>query len=71
MSYLCIVHVVHLVEDHEFDISNKVGALIQHATQNFRCHDKTIGFWVDLNVTRQDAHGSGPIRLLEVAVLLV
>ena len=70
-THFCVVHIVDLVKDNKLDVTNKVSALVKHASQNLRGHDEAIGFWIDLDVSRQYAYRGGAKRLLEVAVLLV
>jgi hypothetical protein len=51
---LRIVHVMHFIEDNEFDVSDQIGTTVEHASKNFRCHDQTACLRSDLNVTSQD-----------------
>lgn len=37
-TYLGVIDIVHLVKDDELDISNQVGALVQHTPKNFGRH---------------------------------
>ena len=70
-AHLRVVDIMHFVEDDELDIPYQVRALVEHAAQNLRGHDEAVGFWIDLDVSRQYAYRGGAKRLLEVAVLLV
>lgn len=38
-AHLEIVHIVHLIKYDPFDVSDQIGALIQHAPQDLGCHD--------------------------------
>jgi hypothetical protein len=62
---------VHLVEDDELNIPDKVSTLVKHAAKDLRRHDQTVGFRVDLHVSGQDADRRSGERLLEVPELLV
>ena len=70
-AYLCIVDIMHFVEDDELDVSDEISAFVEHTAQNLSRHDQAVGFWIDLDVARQDANRRGAECLLEVAVLLV
>lgn len=54
-TYLCVINIMHLVEDDELHITNQICALVQHAAQNFGCHNKTVGFWVDLDISGENS----------------
>ena len=71
ISYLSVINVVDFIEYDKFDVTNKICSFVQHAAQNLRGHNEAIGFWIDLDVSRQYAYRGGAKRLLEVAVLLV
>lgn len=73
-----------LVEDDKLDVADKVGSLVQHASQNFRrhlsrqlivgnhaAHNQTASLGVDLHVSREDADAGRVEGSLEVAELLV
>lgn len=62
---------MHFVEDHELDIADEVGTLVEHAPQDLRRHDEARGLRVDLHIAREDAYGGRREGLLEVAELLV
>ena len=71
MHYLCVIYVVHLVEDDELYVSNKVCTLVQHTPQNLSSHDQAVCLWVDLDIASKDANVCSAERRLEVAILLV
>lgn len=70
-DYLCIVYIMHFIENNKFNISNQVCAFIEHASKNFSRHDQATCFWVDLNVARQNADRITTESLLEVPEFLV
>lgn len=38
LTYLCVIHVMHFIEDHKLDVANQVGATIKHASQDLGRH---------------------------------
>jgi len=62
---------MYFVKYDEFDVTNQIRAFIQHTSQNFRCHDQTIGFRIDLYVASQDTNRVRGKRLLEITKLLI
>jgi hypothetical protein len=75
---------VDLVKDDKLDVADKVGSLVQHASQNFRrhlsrqlesttgvAHNQTASLGVDLHVSREDTDAGRVKGGLEVAELLV
>ena len=71
MLYLCVIYVVHLVEDDEFHVSNKVCTLVQHTPQNLSGHNQAASFWINLDISRENAYSSSRKGLLEISELLV
>jgi hypothetical protein len=55
----------------ELDVTNQISAFVQHTSQNFRCHDQTIGLRIDLYVASQDTHRIRRKSLLEIPELLI
>jgi hypothetical protein len=41
---------MYFVKYDELDVTNQISAFVQHAPQNFRCHDQTIGLGINLYV---------------------
>jgi hypothetical protein len=41
---------MHLVKDHKFDIANQIGALVQHASQDFSRHHQAARLGIDLHI---------------------
>lgn len=70
-TYLCIVDIVHFVENDELDVADKVCSFVQHTSQNFCRHDQTIRLRVDLHVSCENADRRSTKRGLKVSVLLV
>jgi hypothetical protein len=70
-TYLRIINIVHFVKNHEFDISNKICSLVQHASQNLSGHYQTSGLWVDLNISCQNSNGRWRKRLFKITEFLV
>lgn len=59
------------IEDHPFHISYEVCTFIQHAAQNFCRHNQAARFWIDLDITREDANILRSKRLLEISIFLI
>ena len=52
---LSIVDVVHLIEDHPFDIADEVRTAIQHRSQNLGGHYETGRVRLNADISRQEA----------------
>jgi hypothetical protein len=62
---------MNLVENHELDVSNEIGALVKHAPENLGCHDQTIRLGVDLDISSKNPNRGRPEGLLEIPEFLV
>lgn len=55
-THLCIVDVMHLVENNEFDVTDEVRTLVKHAPENLGSHDQAACLRVDLDIACQDSN---------------
>ena len=68
---LSIIDIMNLVENDEFNISDEIRTLVEHASENFRGHNQTVRLGVDLDISSQDPNGVRTEGLLEVPEFLV
>lgn len=62
---------MNFIKYHKLDVANEISSLVEHRAQDFRCHDETVAFWVDLHVTCEDADCGGIERCFEISEFLV
>ena len=62
---------MNFVEDDELDVTNQVGAFVQHTSKNFSRHNEAAGLRIYLHISGQDSDGGCGKCLLEIPELLV
>ena len=70
-TYLRVVDVVYLIEDHELDVTDKISTFVEHASEYLRSHNKAVGLGINLYISGQDANRIGGECLLEISELLI
>ena len=50
---LDIIHIMHLIKNNPFDVSDDVCTLVQHRSQDFCGHDEAGGVWTNGDISRQ------------------
>lgn len=67
----CVIHVMHLIENDEFDVANKICTLVQHTPQNFGRHDEAVRFRIYLHISCEDTDRCSTKSLFEISILLI
>lgn len=62
---------MYLVEYDKLDVTNKVRALVKHASQDFGRHDEAVCLRIDLHVAREDSNRRRRKRVFEISEFLV
>jgi len=69
--HLCVADVMHLIKHDKFYIANEISTLVEHTSENFRGHDETVRFGIDLHVTGENPDRGRRKCVFEVAELLI
>lgn len=70
-TYLCVVDVMHLIENDKFDVTDKIRTLVKHAPEDLRGHDQAVCLGVDLDISGQDPNRVRTESLFEIPEFLV
>jgi len=54
-TYLGIIDVMHFIKNNKLDISDEIRSFIQHTPENFRSHDQTWGFRINLYISCENS----------------